>query len=184
MLQLFQPYYKRQLFSISRYFHIKSSLSYESIIHSHQVEEWLDSHCYSLKPCPSQAEEMVPVGALCFSNLFMHAREELKFSIMLHPYGSKISPKICRSLMYTSAIFLPTNRKQRCYLYPQKSKQEQIINFFKTLYDGEPQQYPQGSMMLFIPLTDNSHYSKEYRSKIMFNHDNSTVMKRLFALEA
>jgi hypothetical protein len=114
MLQLFQPYYKRQLFSISRYFHIKSSLSYESIIHSHQVEEWLDSHCYSLKPCPSQAEEMVPVGALCFSNLFMHAREELKFSIMLHPYGSKISPKICRSSIYTSAIFLPTNRDAIC----------------------------------------------------------------------
>jgi hypothetical protein len=84
MLQLFQPYYKRQLFSLCRYFHIKSSLSYESIIHSHQVEEWLVSHCYSLKLCPSQAEEMVPVGALCFSNLFMH-REELKCSIMLHP---------------------------------------------------------------------------------------------------
>jgi hypothetical protein len=41
----------------------------------------------------------------------------------------------------------------------------------KELYDREPKQYPQGSMMLFIPLTEWTHYSPEYRAKILFNHD-------------
>jgi hypothetical protein len=92
LLQFSQPYYKKQLFSLSGYFHIKSSLSYRSLLQSQQVEEWLDFHCYSLKLCPSQSEEMVPVGALCFSNLFMH-REELKCSIMLHPLWQQEFPK-------------------------------------------------------------------------------------------
>jgi hypothetical protein len=57
------------------------------------------------------------------------------------------------------------------FVSAEKSKQERLIDFFKTLYDDEPKQYPQGSMMLFIPLTESSHYLAEYRSKIMFNHD-------------
>jgi hypothetical protein len=84
MLQFFQPYYKKQRYSLSGYFHMKSSLSFKDLFKHHLVEEWLDLHCYSLKLCPSQTKEMVPVGALCFSNLFMH-RKELKRSILLHP---------------------------------------------------------------------------------------------------
>jgi len=77
MLQFFQLYYKKQMYSLSGYLQVKSSLSYKNLIQQPQVEEWLDLHCYSLKLCPSQTEEIVPVGALCFGNLFMH-REELK----------------------------------------------------------------------------------------------------------
>jgi hypothetical protein len=67
-----------------------------------------------------------------------------------------------------SATSSLVKRKRKCYLSQQKNR---IIDFFKTLYDGEPKQYSQGSMMLFIPLMESSHYLAEYRSKIMFNHD-------------
>jgi hypothetical protein len=62
MLQYFQPYYRKQMFSLSGYFHIKTSISYNNLIHCPQVEEWLDSHCYSLKMCSSQTEEMVQLA--------------------------------------------------------------------------------------------------------------------------
>jgi hypothetical protein len=41
----------------------------------------------------------------------------------------------------------------------------------KKLYDGDTKEYPQGSMILFIPLTESTHYSPEYRTKILFNQD-------------
>jgi hypothetical protein len=46
-----------------------------------------------------------------------------------------------------------------------------MITFFKMLYDGSSKQYPQGSMMLFILLTEGAHAAPEYRAKILFNHD-------------
>lgn len=135
------------------------------------MEEWLDFHCYSLKLCPSQAEEMVLVGALCFSNLFMH-REDLKCSIMHHPLWQQTFPEDMLIFDIYVSDFLANQKKTKMlFVSAERSKQEIIIDFFKILYDGEPKQYPQGSMMLFIPLTESSHYSMEYRSKIMFNHD-------------
>jgi hypothetical protein len=119
------------MFSLSGYFHIKTSVSYNSLIHCSQVEEWLDSHCYSLKMCPSQTEEMVPVGALCFSNLFMH-REELKQSIMSHPlweYADSEDPPV---FDIDVSNFIASQKKTKLlFVSSEKSKQDQIINFFK-----------------------------------------------------
>jgi hypothetical protein len=51
-----------------------------------KVQEWLDTNQYFIKLCPSQEEEMVPLGALCYSNVLMH-REDLKDTITRHSYG-------------------------------------------------------------------------------------------------
>jgi hypothetical protein len=153
MLQFFQPYYKKQMYSISGYFHMKSSLSFKDLIKHHLVEEWLDLHCYSLKLCPSQTEEMVPVGALCFSSLFMH-REEIKRSILLHPSWNHEDTDEPIFDIYVSDFLASPKKTKMLFVSAEKSKQEKIITFMKELYDGEPKQYPQGSMMLFIPLTE------------------------------
>jgi hypothetical protein len=169
MLQFFQPYYKKQLYSLSGYFHIKSSFSYSTLIQNYQVAEWLDTHGFSLKLFPSQTEEMVPVGALCFSNLFMH-REELKRSIMSQPkWIQDHQDNIPFFDIYVSDFLANHKKTKMLFVSAKRSKQGQIIKFFKELYDGSPN--PQGSMMLLIPLMESTHYSPEYCSKIMFNHD-------------
>lgn len=35
------------------------------------VLEWIDSYNYFVKLCPSHIEEMVPIGALCYSSVFL-----------------------------------------------------------------------------------------------------------------
>jgi hypothetical protein len=36
----------------------------------------------------------------------------------------------------------------------KKSKQEEVTNLFKNSYDGTNKSYPNGSMMLFIPIAN------------------------------
>lgn len=36
----------------------------------------------------------------------------------------------------------------------KKSKQEEVTNLFKNSYDGTKKTYPNGSMMLFIPIAN------------------------------
>jgi hypothetical protein len=101
----------------------------------------------------------------------MH-REELKQSIMSHPlweYADSEDPPVFG--IYVSDCIASQKKTKMLFVSSEKSKQDQIINFFKKLYDGDTKKYPQGSMMLFIPLTESTHYSPEYRTKILFNHD-------------
>jgi len=101
----------------------------------------------------------------------MH-REELKQSIMSHPlweYADSEDPPVFD--IYVSDLIASQKKTKMLFVSSEKSKQDQIINFFKKLYDGDTKEYPQGSMMLFIPLTESTHYSPEYRTKILFNHD-------------
>jgi hypothetical protein len=73
----FHSYYQKQMYSLSGFFHIRKALSFNDLITSTPVAEWLDTYRHYIKLCPSQEEEMVQVGALCYSNVLMH-REELK----------------------------------------------------------------------------------------------------------
>ena len=84
LLQFFRLYYQKQQYSLSGYFHVSSTLSFEEICTIPQIEEWLDTYNYSIKLCPSQSEEMMQIGALCYSNIFMY-RKDLKAAILAHP---------------------------------------------------------------------------------------------------
>jgi hypothetical protein len=55
------------------------------------------------------------------------------------------------------------------FISGKKSKKEELSNFFKSLYDGSNKEYPNGSMMLFILLTEGTHSSSMYREKILYN---------------
>jgi len=57
------------------------------------------------------------------------------------------------------------------FISAEKSKQEETDEFFKKLWDGSPKEYPNGSMMIFIPLNSGANVSTDYRAKILFNHD-------------
>jgi hypothetical protein len=65
-------------YSLSSYFHISSSYSFESIKASPKILEWLEYNKYSMRL------EMMQIGALCFSSIFMY-QEDLKASIVQLP---------------------------------------------------------------------------------------------------
>jgi hypothetical protein len=83
MLQYFKPYYQKQKFSLSGFFHINSTLTLEEIKSLPAVDEWLDTNKYHVRQCPSQSKEMVPIGVLCYSSPFPY-HEELKQAILNH----------------------------------------------------------------------------------------------------
>ncbi len=91
---------------------------------------------------------------------------------MSHPlweYDTSNDPPVFD--IYVSDFLANQKKTKMLFVSAEWSMQEQIITFFKKLYDGKMKEYPQGSMMLFIPLTESTHYSPEYHAKILFNHD-------------
>jgi hypothetical protein len=85
--QFFQSYHPRQYYSISGYFHVSSELTFNDLISMPAVAEGLDSNRYFIKACPSQSEEMVHVGVLCYGNTLTFC-EDLKRAIIDHPLWS------------------------------------------------------------------------------------------------
>lgn len=144
-------------------------MDFQEIISTPPVAEWLDAHWYYIKLFPSQHKEMVQVGALCYSNVFMH-REELKGSIMEHALWKFTDPQPVFDL-YISDFIAEGKKAKMLFVSAEKSRKEDISEFFKQLYDGSSKAYPNGSMMIFIPLTDGTSMSTSYRSKILFNHN-------------
>jgi hypothetical protein len=39
------------------------------------------------------------------------------------------------------------------------------------IYDGKPKAYPNGAMMLFVPMHEDANYCTGCHKKLMFNHD-------------
>jgi len=60
--QFYKPFYHKQIYLLSGYFHISTQLTYSELISLPKVQQWLDSNCYFLKLGPSQEEEMIPLG--------------------------------------------------------------------------------------------------------------------------
>lgn len=169
--QYFKPFYQRQYYSLSGYFHISSSLTFDELSQSHALDEWLDSNRYYMRLCTSQDEEMIQLGALLYSNIFMY-REDLKHAIQQHPlwnFSPDSKPPVFD--INIGEFNAPNKRVKMLFVSGERSHQETLINIFKTMYDGAPKEYPNGAMMVFLPLTDGSQYSPEYRTKIVFNHE-------------
>jgi hypothetical protein len=57
------------------------------------------------------------------------------------------------------------------FVTSEKSQQHALSVFFQQLYDGTRKEYPNGAMLLFIPLIDKTQMTPEYRNKIIYNHE-------------
>jgi hypothetical protein len=167
----FRSYFKKQQYSLSGFFHISSSLPFDQLVASPEVQEWLECNRYSAKLSPSQNEEMVSIGALCFSSEFIY-RDDLCQSIQRHPSWSFPTLAVPPIIELTKADFRSQNKSVKMiFVSTEKSKQLQVTTFFSSLYDATPKEYPNGIMLLFIPLRDGITYDNEYRNKIIFNHE-------------
>jgi len=182
MYQYFKSLYHRQLYSLSGFFHISSQLPFSKILTLPKVQEWLDSNSYFIKLCPSQDEEMIPLGALCYSNVLMH-REDFKEAIYQHPLWKIHFPKESPIFDLYLDDFLATGKKEKMlFVSGEKSKQEEIMEFFKAIYNGDSKQYPNASMMLFIPFIKGTHMAQQYRDKIIFNHQQYNGQGKVLAV--
>jgi hypothetical protein len=171
-LQLFfNPYYKKQYYSLSGYFHISTSLSFEEIKGNNSLMEWLDKNRYYIKRCPSQNEEMIQVGALCISSPYMY-REDLRLSIIQHPSWNPSKEEDPPIFDFTLSDFNgPSKKTKMIFVNAEKSKQNAVSTFFRTLYDGSPKEYPNGAMMMYIPLNEGTLYTPEERLRYIFNYE-------------
>jgi hypothetical protein len=171
MSTYFTSYYKKQFYSLSGYFHISSSLTFDALQQHQKINEWLEYNKYYMKLCPSQEEEMVQVGALCFSSIFIY-REDLKQSIIQHPlWTTKHTDDPPIFDIYLADFTGPSKKTKMLFISAEKSKQNVVATFFRDLYDGSKRDYPNGAMMLFVPLYDGVNYSPEQRNKIIYNHE-------------
>jgi hypothetical protein len=136
------------------------------------VAKWLDVHWYHMKLCPSQSEEMTPLVALCYSNILMH-RDDLKQAILQHPLWRPEDPENQPIFDLYIGDFLAANKKTKMlFISAERWKVPQLTALFKSIYDGKPKAYPNGSMMVFIPFSEGTHSSAKYHAKILFNNEN------------
>jgi len=68
------------------------------------------------------------------------------------------------------------------FVSAKRSKQEEVSNLFKTIYDGTKKSYLNGAMMLFLPLSKISTLSSELWKKIVFNHEKFIGEETLFCI--
>jgi hypothetical protein len=61
-------------------------------------------------------------------------------------------------------------KKKMIFVSAEQSRAQETIDLFKQIYDGTPKAYPNGYMLLFIPLSEGQQPSPEFRSKVLFNH--------------
>jgi hypothetical protein len=138
-----------------------------------KVQEWLDSNQCFIQLCPSQEEEMVPLRALCYSNVLMH-QEDLKNAITKHSLWKTHFPDSSPIINIYLGDFLASNKKEKMlFISGEKSKINILNNFFKDLYNGASKQYLNSSTMLFIPFNEGTHLSAHYREKRLYNHRNT-----------
>jgi hypothetical protein len=54
------------------------------------------------------------------------------------------------------------------FVSAEKTKMDEVASLFHKIYDGTPKEYPNGAMMVFIPMHEDTHFSPEYRKKNNF----------------
>jgi hypothetical protein len=167
----FKNYYPNQKTTLSGYIHALTNLCFEDLSITPPIYEWLGTNRYTIRECPSHEEEMVQVGALCFGSEFIY-RKDLKEAIQVDP-GWKFphlrNPPV---IQLTRGEFWSSKKsKKMIFIHTKKSKQHDVTQVLTRIYDGTSKAYPNGNMMLFIPLHDNIQLKATYRHKVAYNHE-------------
>jgi len=130
---------------------------------------------YSVKLCSSQDEEMSIIGALCYSSLFLY-RNDLLQCIKKHKQWMELNQSLPKPIIINFVIkpfCSPGKSTDVIFVHSERSKKELARDFFLSLYDGTPKEYPRGDMLLFIPVASKleDEYTDEQQTKFLFNHN-------------
>ena len=167
----FKSYYPNQKTSLSGYIHLSTNLSFEDLSIAPPVFEWLETNHYTMKECPSHDEEMVQIGALCFGSELIY-RDDLKKAIQQDrawQFPKMDHPPIIQ--LTRGEFHGPKQSKKMIFVQTERTKQHEVAQVFTKIYVGTSKNYPNGNMMLFIPIHDNIKYDPQYRQKVLFNHE-------------
>jgi hypothetical protein len=83
----------------------------------------------------------VPIGLLCHGSLFLH-REELKSAILNHPLWKPNPDSAAPIFNIYIGDFLAAGKKTKMlFVSAECSRQEEVSNLFKALYDGTQKAY-------------------------------------------
>ncbi len=133
-----KPYYHKQVYSLSGFLHISSTLSFTELVSLPFIDEWLDTYNYFMKLCPSQMQEMTQIGTLCYSNLFIY-REDLKSAILSCPLWTPQDPNNPPIFdLFVSDFIASRKKSKKVFVSTEQSKAIKTINLFKSIYDGSP----------------------------------------------
>jgi hypothetical protein len=114
---------------------------------------------------------MIQIGALCYSSVFLF-RDDLKRAIMSHPLWKPTNPDSPPIFDVYVGDFIASSKKTKMlFVSAEKSRKEEVVSLFKTIYDDTSKSYPNGAMMLFIPTIDIATSSNDFQAKILFNHE-------------
>jgi hypothetical protein len=131
-----ETFYLKQYYSMSDWMHISSSLILDQLVNSTPAPEWLDTYKYYLKLSTSQNEEMVQIGALCYSIFFMN-QDNLKVAIQNHPLWAP--PDLNNPPIFDIHLgdFITANKKTKMlFITAERSNHDILTQFFKDLYDA------------------------------------------------
>lgn len=113
---------------------------------------------------------MVQIGALLYSSTFTF-REDLKQAIINDPlWNPNKLPSAPVFDIYPADFQGPKKNTKMLFVSAEKSKQNEVATSFTNIYDGRDKTYPNGTMMIFIPLHQDIKYSDDYRQKLINNH--------------
>jgi hypothetical protein len=89
------------------------------------------------------------IGALCYGSLFLY-HEELLRHIQLHPLWSKLNADLPKPIVIDFIIkpfHCAGKSTEMIFVRSERSKKTQAQDFFLSLYDGTPKEYPRGDML-------------------------------------
>jgi hypothetical protein len=68
------------------------------------------------------------------------------------------------------------------FVSDEKSKQQEVSRLMKTIYGGIQKSYPNGYMMLFIPMKNITNSTPTFCTKIVFNNEKYIGNEALFSI--
>jgi hypothetical protein len=132
--------------------------------------EWLKENHYDIRFSSSQTEELITIGLLLYSSVFLF-RENLKENITKDDGWNPDEEDFPFIFDLSLREFAgPQKRVPMIFVSAEKSKAEQAVRVFSSIYNGAHKDYPNNAPMLFIPLLRMDH-SPEYRKKLIYNHE-------------
>jgi hypothetical protein len=125
---------------------------------------------------------MIQISSLCYGSIFMF-HDDLKQAIISHPQWTPSDPKSPPIFdIYVGVFNTPDKKTKMLFVSAKRSKQEEVSNLFESIYNGTKKSYPNGAIMLFLPLSEISNSSSDLCKKIVFNHDKIIGDETLFCL--
>lgn len=148
-------------------------MPFQELMAQAPVTEWLDTYQYATKLFPSQSEEMLAVGALCYRSTWIFW-EDLTLHILKHSVWENINTDNDNPVIFDLILWcFQSNKKSILMIFvtAEHSKQDILRDAFNMIYNGTQKSYPRGKMLLFFLIKTGEMYDQDQWTKYIYNHE-------------